>query len=133
MHRAELRLKGIYSNGKFSFVSQGHVLYSEDLSYLLYLEGGCDLGSFSAHLRAGGFFVDNWNDRIYVYERDAPGSFNVPAYYGRGGWTALAGAWELANWAKIYFRASYIKYFAYGNIQAKPDKVELSIQFRFRF
>lgn len=28
--------------------------------------------------------MDSWDDRIYSYERDAPGNFNVPAYYGRG-------------------------------------------------
>lgn len=43
----------------------------------------------SAYIRAAVFMVDDWDDRIYVYERDIPGSFTVPAYYGRG-YTASA-------------------------------------------
>ncbi|MBO4595855.1 MAG: hypothetical protein J5632_04510 [Bacteroidales bacterium] len=38
----------------------------------------------SASLRGTIFCVDNWQDRIYCYERDLPGCFSVPAYYGRG-------------------------------------------------
>lgn len=30
------------------------------------------------------FKADKWDDRIYVYERDVPGTFSVPAMYGRG-------------------------------------------------
>ena len=40
------------------------------------------------------FSVDSWADRIYVYERDVPGSFNVPAYYGRGYSLALYAGWK---------------------------------------
>ena len=40
--------------------------------------------SGAVYLRGTLFFIDEWDDRIYAYERDAPGSFNVPAYYGRG-------------------------------------------------
>ena len=39
--------------------------------------------------------ADNWNDRIYCYERDAPGSFNIPAYYGRGWAASLVGRLKL--------------------------------------
>lgn len=35
-------------------------------------------------LRATLFSAEKWADRLYSYERDAPGSFLVPAYYGRG-------------------------------------------------
>ncbi len=59
-------------------------LFSRSFAALSYLEAGRKTGKFAAYLRATVFFVDNWDDRIYSYERDAPGSFNVPAYYGRG-------------------------------------------------
>lgn len=39
---------------------------------------------FYAYGRLTVFGVDDWDDRIYVYERDIPGSFSAPAYYGRG-------------------------------------------------
>ena len=49
-----------------------------------YLEGGYKSDSVSAYLRVTGFRIDKWASRVYVYERDAPGSFSVPAYNGRG-------------------------------------------------
>lgn len=59
-------------------------LHSRSFAGLSYLEAGRKTERFSAYLRGTLFFVDNWDDRIYSYERDAPGNFNVPAYYGRG-------------------------------------------------
>lgn len=38
----------------------------------------------SVYLRGTAFKADDWDDRIYIYERDIPGAFSVPAYYGRG-------------------------------------------------
>ncbi len=35
-------------------------------------------------LRACAYFIGHWDNRIYCYERDAPGNFSVPAYYGNG-------------------------------------------------
>lgn len=76
---------------------------STKLSVLGYLEGGCKkafhrqgtplaapLGSsgpetgFSFFLRGTLFRADNWDGRIYCYERDLPASFSAPAFYGRG-------------------------------------------------
>ena len=31
-----------------------------------------------------GFSISSWAARIYCYERDAAGTFSVPAYNGRG-------------------------------------------------
>ncbi|MBO4427487.1 MAG: hypothetical protein J5771_03280 [Bacteroidales bacterium] len=47
---------------------------------------------FTASLRGTIFCIDDWQDRIYCYERDLPGCFSVPAYYGRGyALSAIAG------------------------------------------
>jgi len=48
-------------------------------------------------LRAGLFKVDEWADRIYVYERDAPGTFSTVAYYGRGWEASLVGSLKIRN------------------------------------
>lgn len=93
---------------------------------LAYLEGGFRNGSVSLYLRQGVFRIDDWDDRIYVYERDAPGSFLVPAYYGRGIWTALTGSWRFARWGKIYVRAGYTSYPFMK--EEKPGKAELRLQ-----
>ena len=89
-------------------------LLCRSLAGLTYLEGGRKTERFSAYLRGTIFIVDNWDDRIYSYERDAPGNFIVPAYYGRG-WSlsAVSGCkFRLGKGKtlKLYFRASTVVY-----------------------
>ncbi len=89
-------------------------LLCRSLSGLGYLEAGRKTDRFSAYLRGTIFIVDHWDDRIYSYERDAPGNFTVPAYYGRG-WSlsAVSGCkFRLGGvrHLKLYFRASTVAY-----------------------
>lgn len=89
-------------------------LLCRSLAGLAYLEGGRKTERFSAYLRGTIFIVDNWDDRIYSYERDAPGNFTVPAYYGRG-WSlsAVSGCkfrFGGRKVLKLYFRASTVVY-----------------------
>ena len=84
------------------------------LSGLTYLEGGRKTEKWNAYLRGTLFIVDNWDDRIYSYERDAPGNFTVPAYYGRGYSVSAVGGRKFRagkkNTLKLYFRASTVRY-----------------------
>lgn len=80
------------------------------------------------YLRQGFFGIDNWDDRIYVYERDAPGNFNVPAFYGRGLWSSVYVSWKFARCGSLYVRASYTSY-AFMRQNKKPGKAELKLQF----
>lgn len=41
-------------------------------------------GKWEASLRGTIFHIDDWENRIYSYERDLPQTFSVPALYGRG-------------------------------------------------
>ena len=63
-------------------------------SGLAYLEIGRKTEMLSAYVRGTVFLVDYWDDRIYSYERDVPGSFTVPAYYGRGLSLSAAGGYR---------------------------------------
>lgn len=65
---------------------------------LAYLEVGyktpsdTDRLQISAYLRGTVCDTENWTSRIYAYERDLPGSFSVPAWYGRkAGLSLVAG------------------------------------------
>ena len=93
---SNVRLEGDYCNGK---------------GILGYLEGGYKTDNLSTYLRLTGFATDNWSSRIYCYERDAPGSFLVPAYYGQGTVVSMYGAWKtviMREWRiKICLRSSY--------------------------
>ena len=99
-------------------------------AWLSYLEGGRVTDSFSAYLRGTLFFIDNWDDRIYSYERDAPGNFTVPAYYGRGVASSFVGGYKFRQWKKktlrVYLRVSDISYFLMST--PKPSVREARVQ-----
>ena len=87
------------------------------------------------------FRIDNWNDRIYVYERDVPGSFNVPAYYGRGFALSLVGCFTLrppANASENRLRISHSLCFRFSYTSypwtsgGKPSRGELHLQYRLK-
>ncbi len=123
--------------GDFSYMSKYFVanlrinaLRSNETGLLAYAEGGYTGRKLNFYARAGIFRIDKWDDRIYVYERDAPGAFNVPAYYGRGLWAALNMNWRFAGWGRIYVRAAMTSYPFMA--QKKPGRAELKIHFVFR-
>lgn len=105
-----------------------NMLNAKETGYLGYAEGGLNISSLRFYLRAGAFCIDNWDDRIYVYERDAPGNFTVPALYGRGIWTSIYLAYRPVSWFRLYMRASYTDYPFMDQEKRKPGRAELKIQ-----
>ena len=103
-----------------------------DWGLLGYVEGGWRRRVLALNLRQGIFRIDDWNDRIYVYERDAPGSFNVPAFYGRGLWTSLNAKVSPLPWLQIHLRSSGT-FYPFPAQKKKPGKAELKLQLDFRF
>lgn len=88
--RADLR----YGNGPWMAAFRAEGVHCESFGFLNYLEGGYKESRFSGYVRLTGFVIDRWNDRIYCYERDAAGTFSVPAYSGRGGIASVVGSWK---------------------------------------
>ena len=123
-----LRTELDYVRGNLSIGLRTDVARCDGVGVLAFIEGGYRAGKFGVFLRQGTFFIDDWDDRIYVYERDAPGSFSVPAFYGRGLWTSLTGNWKLARWMKLYFRVSATSYPFMDEQKKKPGKAELKLQ-----
>ena len=99
-------------------------------SFLFYAEGTLKPKSVRISLRSGVFHVDNWDDRIYAYERDIPGSFNVPSFYGRGYWISLSGNWKFARWGSAYIRGAMTRY--PWMEKKKPGKAELKLMLEIR-
>lgn len=107
--RGELRLDLGFSAGRLGAALRCQTLWCTSFAWLTYAELSFK-SAFSAYLRAGLFRVDNWNDRIYCYERDAPGNFNSLALYGRG-WNASAFvSWKINRVHSLYLRLSAIAY-----------------------
>ena len=78
--------------------------------------------------------IDDWQDRIYCYERDAPGHFTVPAYYGRGYALSLVGSFR-HSWPglrlKSYLRASWTAW--PWSEKPKPGVAGLRVQLMLDF
>ena len=68
--------------------------------------------------------MDNWAGRIYVYEHDLPGRFNVPAFYGRGVWGSFYLNWKFCRAGKLSARLAYFTYPFMPDDKRKPDKAE---------
>ena len=82
--RTDLRADVKYGSSPWSGVCRLESDYCGGWGFLTYLEGGYKSDKTAAYLRLTGFSADLWAARIYCYERDAPGTFSVPVYYGRG-------------------------------------------------
>lgn len=131
-HNDELRLEG---RGELQLDAAGWMLRSRldiihcsSYSWLFNAEAGHTEGVLRAWLRWTLFRVENWPDRIYVYERDAPGNFNVPAYYGKGWSISAYAAAKPSRRHTIYLRLSYIAY--PWNITDKPSRAEVKLQYQ---
>lgn len=128
--RLELRAEGSAEwRERWLLTGRYDWVHSKDNAWLWYAEGGFRSSAVTAFLRFSLFKVDNWSDRIWVYERDAPGSFNVPAYYGRG----LAASAVISYKHKkqcLHLRASTVSY--PWNLQYKSPKTEIKLQYQIK-
>ena len=82
--RAELRSDALLSDGMVSVKMRLHGAWCQGPGLLMYWEAGYTPGAWQIWFRSTCYSTSAWASRIYVYERDIPGSFSVPACYGRG-------------------------------------------------
>ena len=131
--RTDLRAEIAYQSGPWVMNMRVNALRSVGTGFISYLEEGHKADVMNIYLRQGIFFVDDWEDRIYVYERDAPGSFNVPAMYGRGWYACAVAAAHINRSIRLYARVSYTGYQFMAHEKRKPGKAELKFQIVYRF
>lgn len=120
--RAEFRQDVTYSSTRWSSSLRLDGVLGHSLAGLMYSESallltGNSRYSLKAYLQTGVFKVDDWDDRIYVYRRDAPGGAMTSAMYGRGWYSALYSAADcklrMASGVldfKLYLRVDYTSY-----------------------
>ena len=121
-----------YTSEQIYASSRLNLLRCDGTALLGYLEGGYVRSAFTAYLRVGLFRVDDWDDRIYVYERDSPDSFTVPAFYGRGVWSSAVLSWKPRRWLRLYLRAALTEYPFMDEQKRKPGRAELKLHCVFR-
>lgn len=126
--RTDIRLDCSYYSRLLLLNLRLNAVRSSGTGILSYIEAGIKGKTVNTYIRQGIFFVDSWDDRIYAYERDVPGSFNVPAFYGRGVWTALTGNWKFARWGRIYLRGALTAYPFMK--EKKSGRAELKMQLK---
>ena len=130
-YRTDVRTDLDWNSERFSSSFRMNMLKCRNIGLLTYWEGGFRSGKTALHLRQGLFIIDDWDDRIYAYERDVPGTFNVPAYYGRGVWTSFMFSWRPTRSVKLHFRTGFTSYPFMK--EKKPGKAELRLQAVFDF
>ena len=123
VRRAEYRLEAAWAGTPWQAKVRGDLVRCTGTAWLAYAEGGCKTERLGLFARTGLFLVDDWDDRIYVYERDVPGCFNVPAYYGRGWNASLCGSLRWRH-SRLYLRIGGIHY-----VTDKPDRSECRLQY----
>ena len=117
----------------WSLTLRANLLHCVNLAGLGYAEAVYKTDKLTVCGRCGIFFVDDWEDRIYVYEREAPGGFNIPAMYGRGVWAAAYSGFNLSWHVKFYLRAAVTSYPFMPQEKRKPGRAELKLQCMFSF
>ena len=128
--RMDLRGMLTATIGPWVFAGRYDSVFGKGFAWNWYAETGWKSETFSVYARGGIFKVDNWDDRIYVYERDAPGSFTVPARYGRGWDAALYAAWRPAPRHSLWLRLETVQY--PWNLTPKDARLELRLQYRYQ-
>lgn len=124
--RTDIRADLDVTLGKWMFHARYDAVFGKAFASAAYLEAGRRSEKTALWLRAGLFAVDNWDDRIYIYERDAPGSFNVPALYGRGITGSVVGSMHLGR------HTVHLRLAATGYFTGKPGKLEAKVQYSLK-
>lgn len=83
-NKSDARVDTHWENGAFVLNVRMNMVFSRDFGALAYIEPGRKKENGYLYLRLTAFTADSWDDRVYCHERDIPGNFTVPAYYGRG-------------------------------------------------
>jgi len=134
--RHDLRAEaGFQDKDKWSLTGRYNIVCCKDFAYLWYIQAGRHFrlfkeGSGSVFVRGGTFKVDNWEDRIYAYQKDTPGTFNVPAYYGRGWDVSLYASLKITHRHSLYLRFSHTAY--PWMERSKPAKSEVRLMYRIK-
>lgn len=117
--RHDLRCDLKLSAGEFMLNTRLNALHGDAWAFLAYMEAGWKRDKNNVYLRGTLFSAETWADRLYVYERDVPGSFSLMPCYGHGGMISLSGRWK---WLSARLSATVYRNYS------RPSRYELSVQ-----
>ena len=124
-NRSDVRMDATWSRGTWTVKGRLNGVLDGGYGLLGYLEGGWKPPGGLAWIRLTAFSTAGWQSRIYVYERDAPGNFTAPAYYGTG-FAAMA----YVGWKKRFRKTTFKLYLrgSYRWQKEKPGQAGLKLQ-----
>ena len=114
--RTDIRADATWNRGVWTVKTRLNGVHDGGFGILGYLEGGWKPPGGFGWIRFTAFSTPAWQSRIYVYERDAPGNFTSPAYYGTG-FSVMA----YAGWKKR-FRKTSVKLYLRGSFRLQKEK-----------
>ena len=129
--RAQLRAELDLERGIWTLSGRFDALYCRAFAWSWHAELGRKTDALALYLRGGLFKVDNWDDRIYVYERDAPGAFTVPARYGRGWAASFYAVWHPGRRHGLWLRLETVQY--PWNLTEKAGRSAARLQYRYKW
>ena len=110
-----------------------NLLWCRNFAMLGYIEPGFSDQSFSLWFRLTGYSVPSWDDRISTWERDIPGSFTVPARYGKGLALSCTSSLTIQRKRLRHRFNARLSYDVYSRKETLSRKPELKLQYRMDF
>ena len=110
-----------------------NLLWCRNFAMLGYIEPGFSDQFFSLWFRLTGYSVPSWDDRISTWERDIPGSFTVPARYGKGLALSCTSSLTIQRNRLRYRLNARLSYDVYSRKETLTRKPELKLQYRMDF
>ena len=110
-----------------------NLLWCRNFAMLGYIEPGFSDQFFSLWFRLTGYSVPSWDDRISTWERDIPGSFTVPARYGKGLALSCTSSLTIQRNRLRHRLNARLSYDVYSRKETLTRKPELKLQYRMDF
>lgn len=135
-----LRLTALLDGRRWTARShcEGILTESHSKGFILSQSAGCRLGrGWMAYAAAAYFDTDDYDTRLYAYERGMLYSFSNMSYYGNGMRGALLLRADLAGWVMVQAKVGYTKYFDRSVIGTAERQIfsshQTDIEFQLRF
>ena len=110
-----------------------NLLWCRNFAMLGYIEPGFSDQFFSLWFRLTGYSVPSWDDRISTWERDIPGSFTVPARYGKGLALSCTSSLTIQRKRLRHRLNARLSYDVYSRKETLTRKPEFKLQYRMDF
>ncbi|MFN8352959.1 MAG: helix-hairpin-helix domain-containing protein [Spirosomataceae bacterium] len=126
-------------NSKLLYNTFGYQGFAASKGFAFVQDLNADLGRLSVTARVAYFNTDDYDSRIYVYERDVLFSFSIPAYYNQGLRNYLLVQYKFNRHIDAWFRIARSRLYdqdTYGSdldLINAPHRTDAKLQVRYQF